>query len=40
LVIFAVVVIALMRTHVGGIAAFVYAATARFEVKRGRATAI
>jgi branched-chain amino acid transport system permease protein len=40
LVIFAVVVIALMRTHVGGIAAFVYAAIARFEVKRSRATAI
>jgi len=31
LVIFAVVVIALMRTHVGGIAAFVYAALARFK---------
>jgi branched-chain amino acid transport system permease protein len=37
LVIFAVVVIALMRTHVGGIAAFVYAALARFKAEpRGR----
>jgi branched-chain amino acid transport system permease protein len=33
LVIFAVVVIALMRTHVGGIATFVYAAWARFTVR-------
>jgi branched-chain amino acid transport system permease protein len=34
LVIFAVVVIALMRTHVGGIAAFVHAAIARFKARR------
>jgi branched-chain amino acid transport system permease protein len=34
LVIFAVVVIALMRTHVGGIATFVYAALARFKAEQ------
>jgi branched-chain amino acid transport system permease protein len=34
LVIFAVVVIVLMRTHVGGIAAFVYAAIVRFKARR------
>jgi branched-chain amino acid transport system permease protein len=37
LVIFAVVVIAIMRTHVGGVAAFVYAAMARFKASRLRA---
>jgi branched-chain amino acid transport system permease protein len=37
LVIFAVMVIALMRTHVGGIAAFVYAALARFKTRSARA---
>jgi branched-chain amino acid transport system permease protein len=38
LVIFAVVVIALMRTHVGGIAAFVYAAMARFKSRTAKAS--
>jgi hypothetical protein len=37
LVIFAVVVIAIMRTHVGGVAAFVYAAMARFKAGQTRA---
>jgi branched-chain amino acid transport system permease protein len=39
LVIFAIVVIALMRTHVGGVAAFVYAGLARFKADRPRAAA-
>jgi hypothetical protein len=39
-VIFAVVVIALMRTHVGGIAAFVYAGLARLRARSRRPASI